>query len=175
MNKLATINLKGNDYALVPTRLKAFREANPRASVISKPTITDSQIIFETVIIQDLKDPNSPRANGHSYGKVGDGDKAFEKLETVSIGRALSKMGYLNNGQIASTEEMQEFEEYQEDKFQQALEAIKIATKREEFAEILAKLSPEQQREATPVINERIKELKEAVNGNTDTSRTKNA
>lgn len=171
MSKVATINLKGNEYALVPTRLKAFREANPRASVISKPTINETgQIIFETTIIQDLKDPNSPRANGHSYGKASDGDKAFEKLETVSIGRALSKMGYLNNGQIASTEEMHEFEEYQEDKYQQALEQIKTATKREEFAEILKGLNHEQTLLATPVIQQRIKELKEKSNGNTDKS-----
>lgn len=162
MNKVDTISLKGNDYATVPQRLKAFREANPRASVLSKPTITDGgQIIFETEIIQDLKDPNSPRANGHSYGKASDGDKAFEKLETVSTGRALSKIGYLNNGQIASTEEMREYEDYIEDQYQEAVLEVHTAKTREEFASILSKLKPEQTKMITPIINERIKELKQ--------------
>jgi hypothetical protein len=165
MNKVATINLKGNEYALVPQRLKAFREANPRASVISTPTVTETgQIIFETVIVQDQKDPNSPRANGHSYGKASDGDKAFEKLETVSTGRALSKIGYLNNGQVASTEEMEEFELYQEEQFQKLLDSIKTASKREEFSDILSRMTAEQKQIATPLINLRIKELKDADN-----------
>lgn len=173
MPQVQTINLKGNEYALVPQRLKAFREANPRASVETKPTITDSgQLIFEARIVLDQKDPNSAKSTGHSYGKAIDGDKAFEKLETVSVGRALSNIGYLNNGQIASTEEMAEFEEFVEEKYQQAILDVHAATKREDFAEILARLTPEQKKLATPIINRRINELKELDNAKTDTSRT---
>lgn len=171
---LETISLKGNNYATVPTRLKAFREANPRASVETKPTINEAgQLIFEAKITVDRKDPDSATSTGHSYGKASDGDKAFEKLETVAVGRALALLGYLNNGQVATTEEMVEYEEYIQDKYQQAVLDVHAATKREEFTEILGRLNPEQKKLITPIINERIKELQNA--SKTDSSRTENA
>lgn len=161
MSKLNTISLKGNDYATVPTRLKAFREENPRSSVVTKPTISDGNVIFEATIIKDLADENSARATGHSYGKIS-GDKSFEKQETIAVGRALSLLGYLNNGEVASSEEMLEFEEYQMGKLAEAIESVGKATKRAEFEEIISKLSPEQQRELAPHIKTRTKELANA-------------
>lgn len=170
MSKVATIDLKGNQYATVPTRLKQFREDNPRSSVTTKPMFQDDgSVVFTATIIKDKADEHSAEATGHSYGKLS-GDKAFEKLETIATGRALALLGYLNNGQVATTEEMAEFEQYKQDQLENALAEIKNATKRDEFAEILAKLTPEQQREATPIINERIRELKEQSNGDTDKS-----
>lgn len=156
-----TIKLKGNDYATVPARLKEFRSKNPRADISTKPTIEDGMVIFEARITVDKSDPASASATGHSYGKIG-GEKEFEKLETVATGRALSLLGYLNNGQIATTEEMLEFEDYKASQFDLIAAEIEQATKREEFTAILAKLSPEQKREATPLINARIKELQDA-------------
>ena len=156
-----TIKLKGNDYATVPQRLKEFRENNPRALVETKPSITDGIVVFEARIKSDQAKADSPEATGHSYGKLST-EKSFEKQETVAVGRALSNLGYLNNGQIASTEEMQEFEEYRLD---QLKEAIAQATKREDFQKILAELPPTLKLEATPLINKRIEELK---NGTTE-------
>lgn len=164
--KIQTIDLKGKEYATVPQRLKAFREANPRASVKTEPTITDAgQLIFRAEIIADQKDESSPRSTGHAFGKASDGDKAFEKLETVSIGRALAILGYLNNGQVASTEEMLEYEDYIEEQYQEAVLEVHTAKTREDFASILNRLKPEQKKLITPIINERIKELKD--NGHT--------
>lgn len=156
--KVQTIKLKGNEYATVPQRLKQFRETNPRSVVETKPTINaDGSIVFSAKIVKDKKDPNSAEATGHSFGKNA-GEKAFEKLETVAVGRALALLGYLNNGQIATSEEMEEFEAFQLDNVKQD---IQQATKREEFQAILAKLNPSLKREATPLINNRIKELKD--------------
>lgn len=164
---LQTIDLKGNNYALVPTRLKAFREANPRASVETKPMVQENgTLIFEAKIVVDKKDPNSATATGHAYGKLTEA-KAFEKLETNAVGRALALLGYLNNGQVATTEEMIEFEDYKEHQFNELMDEIKSATKREEFAKILAQMTPEQKQVAAPVVNERIKELKENVTTST--------
>lgn len=169
MSQVQTINLKGNEYATVPQRLKQFREDNPKSVVETTPTIQpDGTLIFAARILKDKSDENSAEATGHSYGKV-KGDKAFEKLETVAVGRALALLGYLNNGQIATTEEMEEFAEYKEEQFALAVAEIKKATKREEFAAILAKLNPEQKREATPIINARIKELKDGDNSESGT------
>lgn len=156
-----TIDLKGNAYALVPQRLKQFREDNPRSSVETKPSFQeDGTVVFSAKIVKDKADPSSADATGHSYGKMGD-PKAFEKLETIATGRALALLGYLNNGQVATTEEMQEFEAYQ---FEQIVAEIHAASSREEFQAILAKLNPEQKKEATPLINARIKEIKEQTN-----------
>lgn len=158
MNKVATINLKGNEYATVPQRLLEFRRTHPRSSVTTKPTFNeDGSVVFTAKIVKDKADENSATATGHSYGQI-TGDKAFEKLETIATGRALALLGYLNNGQIASTEEMEEFEEAQ---LQHVVEEINKATKRAEFQAILAKLTPSQKLEVTPLINKRIKELKE--------------
>lgn len=159
MNKVATINLKGNEYATVPQRLLEFRNKHPRASVTTKPEFqADGMVVFTAKIVKDKQDPNSAEATGHSYGKL-TGDKAFEKLETVATGRALALLGYLNNGQIATTEEMEEFEAYQ---FEQIVAEIEAAETRAEFKAILDKLNPAQKKEATPLINRRIKELKDA-------------
>ena len=153
---IKTINLKGNEYATVPQRLKEFRQQNPRASVNTEPTFNaDGTVVFSAHIVKDKKDDNSAEATGHSYGKL-TGDKAFEKLETVATGRALALLGYLNNGQVATTEEMEEFEEY---KLTQVKDAIANAETRDDFKKILAELPPELKQEVTPLINARIKEL----------------
>jgi hypothetical protein len=159
-----SIKFGDKDYALVPDRLKKFREENPRAAIDTAPTYNvDGSVTFTATIIKDQSDPHSARATGHArYSEMElKKPKSFEKLETVSVGRALANLGYLNDGQIATSEEMEEYEEY---KLGQALEAIATATKRDEFQTILASLTPAQKLEATPMINERIKELKEAVN-----------
>ena len=161
MANVATINLKGNDYATVPQRLKQFRQDNPRSIVETKPEfMPDGTVVFSARIVRDKADNTSAEATGHSYGKLGE-SKAFEKLETIATGRALALLGYLNNGQVATTEEMEEFESYKAEQFESVMDEIKKAKKREEFTEILNKLTPEQKKEATPLINARIKELKD--------------
>ena len=161
MANVATINLKGNDYATVPQRLKQFRQDNPRSIVETKPEfMPDGTVVFSARIVRDKADNTSAEATGHSYGKLGE-SKAFEKLETIATGRALALLGYLNNGQVATTEEMEEFESYKAEQFESVMDEIKKAKKREEFTEILNRLTPEQKKEATPLINARIKELKD--------------
>jgi len=156
--------LKGNDYATVPQRLKQFRQDNPRSIVETKPEfMPDGTVVFSARIVKDKADESSAEATGHSYGKLGE-SKAFEKLETIATGRALALLGYLNNGQVATTEEMEEFESYKAEQFESVMDEIKKAKKREEFTEILNKLTPEQKKEATPLINARIKELKKDAN-----------
>jgi len=115
------------DYALVPDRLKQFREDNPRGKIETKHTIhEDGSITFKAYILRDKADISSADATGTArYSDVEiKKAKAFEKLETISVGRALSLLGYLNDGQIASSEEMEEFEDYKNDR---KLEAITTA------------------------------------------------
>lgn len=155
------------DYREVPDRLKQFREENPRASIETEPTYNpDESITFKATIVKDLADPHSARATGTARYTKNELAKAkqFEKLETISVGRALANIGYLNNGQVATSEEM---EEYEASLFGQALEDLKTASTQSEFKEILARAkTPEQKQELAPLIQARIKEVKEATSGN---------
>lgn len=165
MSKVDTISYQGKDYATVPARLKEFREKNPRAAISTEPRfLDDGSVVFRTQITQDRADEYSATATGtarYSATEVSK-PKAFEKLETISIGRALAVLGYLNNGEVATSEEMEDFENYKLEKVEQAIEDIKKAEKRADFQAILSSLSADQQRQVTPVIKARMKELQNA-------------
>lgn len=122
--KLPTIKVGSADYSKVATRVKAFREENPKASSETISMIQpNGEYIFRTTLIADQSDEFSKRATGQSYGKV-TGNKAFEKLETISLGRALANLGYLAGGEIASSEEMEDFLQYKKDQIEEAKEIL---------------------------------------------------
>lgn len=160
-----SIKFGDKDYSLVPARLKKFREANPRASITSKSVrFDDGSVEFTSYILKDKADEFSADADGHATYNAEElkKQKSLEKLETISVGRALAKLGYLNDGQVATTEEMEEFEAYQLSKVDEAGEAIKRAQKRGDFEAILSGLNAEQQKQLTPIVKARMQELKDA-------------
>ena len=121
--KIKTIDLKGKAYAQVKDRIKEFRSDCPNGDIITTPTITDTSIIFKAYIIRDKGDQSSASATGHSFAKVTDKtiEKQFEKQETIAVGRALALLGYASDGDIASSEEMEEFLQHKEDKLQELI------------------------------------------------------
>jgi len=138
--KMPTIDLKGNEYATVPTRIKLFREDTVNGSIKTEQTFQeDGTVVFTATIIKDLDNPNSANATGHSFGKV-TSDKAFEKLETIAVGRALANLGYLASGAVASFEEMEDYQEHlREQKTEaivQAIDTINTAGTIEELQEV---------------------------------------
>lgn len=144
MNKVKTMQLQGNEYAKVPERLKAFRQDCPNGLVETTPTIQeDGQIMFTARVVKDKSKPESAEATGHSLGK-NNGNKAFEKLETVAVGRALALLGYLISGEIASSEEMEEFlahkEEQRTNAITLAIESIEDANTIEELKKVFVGL-----------------------------------
>lgn len=109
-------------YAQVKDRLQIFRSENPMGLIETTPTITDSHIIFKARILKDKSDPASAEATGHSMGVVqGDKGKLFEKQETIAVGRALALLGYGSDGEIASSDEMEEFLEQKQTKLANAI------------------------------------------------------
>lgn len=121
MATIKTIDLKGKAYAQVKDRLKEFRSQNPNALIETTPTIQpDGAILFRARILKDKADPNSGEATGNAMGPQ-KGDKAFEKLETIAVGRALAFLGYAADGEIASSEEMEAFEEYKQQQFEDSV------------------------------------------------------
>jgi hypothetical protein len=126
--KAETIDLKGKAYATVPTRIKLFREECPNGLIETTPEFKETDVVvFKARILKDKSNLSSGESTGHSIGKV-TGEKSFEKLETIAIGRALAILGYMASGDIASSEEMEEFNEYQAEQMElikQEIEAIK--------------------------------------------------
>lgn len=103
------------EYAKASDRIKKFWEDNPRGSIKTTPSFVGDQVMFEAHIIRDKSDEFSREANGHTFGAKKN-EKDFEKLETLAVARALSLLGYAGSGEIASSEEMEEYIKFQEDK-----------------------------------------------------------
>lgn len=115
-DKIKTITLQGKSYAPVKERVKAFREENPNGAIETiVETIGDGYIKVRATVTKEIGNDKSAMANGHSFGNVKN-QKQFEKLESVAVGRALAFLGYLADGEIASSDEMEEFLNYKEKK-----------------------------------------------------------
>jgi hypothetical protein len=135
MSRLKTMDLKGNDYAKVAERIRVFREDCPNGLIETKPALQeDGQILFTARILKDKANKNSGEGTGHSLGK-NTGLKAFEKLETIAVGRALAMLGYMASGEIASNEEMEEFHAYREEKIHEAVKDMGSKESLEELKE----------------------------------------
>lgn len=152
MKKIKTMNVSGGEYAKVKDRLLEFRKENPRGLIDTSYEIvmSDDQsggyIIFKARIIRDKKDEHSAEATGHSMGK-GTGAKVFEKQESIAVGRALALLGYGADGEIASAEEMEEFEDWKQQQFMESLDdatdTLKACKNADELKKVWVDLSPE--------------------------------
>lgn len=122
--KTKTMDLAGKEYAQVKDRINEFRKGNANGLIETVPTVqADGTIMFKARVLKDKSDANSAEATGHSLGKVGAKQKDFEKLETIAVGRALALLGYASDGEIASSEEMEEFTEYKKTQFEELIMA----------------------------------------------------
>lgn len=123
--KLKTMDLKGNAYAKVAERMRQFRSDWPRGKTESYYIELESGITEFRVWGWKNKDDymdalkatgnaelarGSADADGFARKKLV-GDKDFEKLQTIATGRMLAMLGYLSSGEIASFEEMEDFNE----------------------------------------------------------------
>lgn len=158
MKKTATIKLQGKDYAQVKDRVMEFRQDCPNGLIETTPTLQDDgQIMFKARVLKDKGDETSAEASGHSIGKNA-GQKAFEKLETIAVGRALALLGYASDGEIASSEEMEEFEKYQDEKkgkrIEDATSKLKKAKSLKELQEVWSNLDAESKVELTNIKDE---------------------
>ncbi len=155
--KTQTIKLQGKDYAQVKDRLKEFRQDCPNGLIDTSFTANGNIITFKARILKDKSKPESAEATGHAMGK-NEGAKAFEKLETIAVGRALALLGYAQDGDIASSEEMQDFMEYQENKKAElvfdATEKINNAKNLAELGVIWSALPVEIKKEVESIKNE---------------------
>lgn len=122
--KIRTISLKGKDYSPVSARVEQFHKDHRDGNILTSYEFNEGYCIFKAQVIFGgvysvysgthdgepiFDDSDRPRTfTGHAFGKVGT-EKAFEKLESVAVGRALAFAGYLAGGEIASYDEIEEF------------------------------------------------------------------
>ncbi len=107
--KAKTIKLQGKDYAQVSDRVAEFHKIHKNGSITTVYDFNSGWVIFTATIVIDVKQPDRI-FKGTSLGKAG-AAKAFEKLETIAVGRALAFAGFLSDGEIASSEEMDKYQE----------------------------------------------------------------
>ncbi len=99
--KTETIEIgKGTHYAKVAARLSEMHQDHEQCSVETSCEFKENYALF-TAKVTTMKGTFT----GHSLGKTGQ-QKAFEKLESIAVGRALAFAGYLASGEIATYEEM---------------------------------------------------------------------
>jgi hypothetical protein len=101
--QIKTIQLKGKDYAPVSERVAQFHREQVDGRIETSYDFKEGYCIFKAIVSF-----NGRTFNGHAFGKVGT-EKAFEKLESVAVGRALAFAGYLAGGEIASYDEIEKF------------------------------------------------------------------
>lgn len=105
---MKTINLKGKEYAPVSARVEEFHKAYPDGTIVTTMDFKEGYVIARAEITFGERE-----FTGHAFGKVGQ-EKAFEKLETTAVGRALAFAGFLAGGEIASYDEIKAFEDRQD-------------------------------------------------------------
>jgi len=109
------IDLKGNDYAMVPERVTAFRKIFPDGFIETQMVSISPDwktVIFEARAGYYREDGSMVLlATGHAKEVQGqgmvNGTSHIENCETSAVGRALGMIGFgLNGGGICSAEEL---------------------------------------------------------------------
>lgn len=118
--QLKTISLKGKAYSPVSARVEQFHKDHRDGEIHTEYEFKEGFCIFKAsvsfgkmTIFKTNENGVGEKVwervfNGHAFGKVGT-EKAFEKLESVAVGRALAFAGYLAGGEIASYDEIEKF------------------------------------------------------------------
>lgn len=162
VGRIKTVKIGGGiDYAKVADRIKIFWEENPNGKIdTEREDISDNKVRFIARIWRDSKvildlatvgtDINIVKLTANAMASADaakKGDKENEKLETVAVGRALAMLGYLASGEVASREEMEQFEAYKADLFKdeinKTIEEMKKAKTIDELRKLYVSLSAE--------------------------------
>lgn len=160
--RIKTVKIGGGiDYAKVADRIKIFWEENPNGKIdTEREDISENKVRFIARIWRDSKvildlatvgtDINIVKLTANAMASADaakKGDKENEKLETVAVGRALAMLGYLASGEVASREEMEQFEAYKADLFQdeidKTIDEMKKAKTIDELRKFYVSLSAE--------------------------------
>lgn len=107
--QIKTIDIKGNEYAQVNERIKAFRMVYPQGTINTTMLSNENGVcLFKAQVISE---DGTLLATGHAYEKEGssfiNATSYIENAESSSIGRALGIAGFGIDVSVASAEEVQ--------------------------------------------------------------------
>ena len=167
MKQVKTTKIKGNvDYAKVADRLLEFRSQNPRSKISIKYSYDEAGNLTHTARIwkdktecyellkagvnaEAIAESADAEASAFMFVEQLKKEKGFEKNESIAVGRALAILGYAVSGEIASSEEMEEFEDWKNQQAEESrakvLESITNAKSIDELLAIWKSLTKEQQ------------------------------
>jgi hypothetical protein len=167
MKQVKTTKIKGNvDYAKVADRLLEFRSQNPRSKISIKYSYDEVGNLTHTARIwkdktecyellkagvnaEAIAESADAEASAFMFAEQLKKEKGFEKNESIAVGRALAILGYAVSGEIASSEEMEEFEDWKNQQAEESrakvLESITNAKSIDELLAIWKSLTKEQQ------------------------------
>ena len=103
------------DYVSVSDRVDKYHADHTENMSIETSFEVNSNIVIFKAIVKTKKGTFT----WSSFWQVGK-EKAFEKLETVAVGRALAFAGYETTSWIVSREEMENFQKNEQDKIRNA-------------------------------------------------------
>ena len=121
--KAETINLKGQSYELVKSRVKRLHLQFPGSSI--RTEVVESKyndagylasVVVQATIAVRLGNDDIQIAQGMSMAERSRGGQVgfLEKCETAAIGRALASLGFISDGTgFASGDEMQKLEAHE--------------------------------------------------------------
>ena len=121
--KAETINLKGQSYELVKSRVKRLHSQFPGSSI--RTEVVESKyndagylasVVVQATIAVRLGNDDIQIAQGMSMSERSRGGQVgfLEKCETAAIGRALASLGFISDGTgFASGDEMQKLEAHE--------------------------------------------------------------
>lgn len=103
------------DYVSVSDRVDKYHAEHTENMSIETSFEINSNIVIFKAIVKTKKGTFT----WSSFWQVGK-EKAFEKLETVAVGRALAFAGYETRGGIASREEMENFQKNEQERIRKS-------------------------------------------------------
>ena len=184
MAKVTTTKIKGNaEYAKVADRLKEFRSSHPHSKIAVKFNYNEQgdlthhayiwrdktdfyELLKAGISAQDALESADAEGSSFMFAAKVKTEKGFEKNETIAIGRALAGLGYAASGEIASIEEMVEFEDFKKQKLEdlknQAITHLGKAKNMKELQKIWLSLDKDQM--LNKDIQAKKNEMKEALN-----------
>ena len=108
MEKLETIKIHDQDYAMVVTRIHSFVQQHANGQILTEIVKDeDGVVVFKAHAVID----GIIRGTGHAMEREGSNNinktSHYECAETSAIGRCLAMIGYMPSGAIASYEEVE--------------------------------------------------------------------
>lgn len=108
-SRISTTNIKGKEYAEVPSRILAFWELFPDGRIVTECETSDTRCDCRCEVYRHAEDA-APASTGHAYeekkGAI-NSTSYVENCETSAIGRALGILGIGSTQALASKEELE--------------------------------------------------------------------